>query len=230
MRTGFTITLTDGTIFNSVTENIVMANKPDIALPQLLTDTQNVIGRNSSLTYNYNCYQDRAITLNLAAKKYSSFANLKKVVAKGMAGTIQFNYLNYYFKFKAGISYVNRDAKGIPEVDVELVIEPFGYLPPVTIITTEDFNVGNEVDTPCRIYLYGKGSFWLNGTQIQITEDLVVDTETLQVYAVDDVNNPKGTSCVCNLLKVKIKPGTNKIRKDSTITNFAIHFNPVIFE
>lgn len=229
MRTGFTITLADGTTFDSVTEGIFMANKPEIELPQLLTDTQNVIGRNSSLTYNYNCYQDRAITLNLVAKKYSSFANLKKVVAKGMAGTIQFNYLNYYFKFKAGISYANRDAKGIPEVDVELVIEPFGYLPPVTIIT-EDFNVGNEVDTPCRIYLYGKGSFWLNNTQIQITEDLVVDTETLQVYAVDNVNNPKGTSCVCNLLKVKIKPGTNKIRKDSTITNFAIHCNPIIFE
>ena len=230
MRTGFTITLKDGTTFDSVTEGIFMTNKPDIALPQLLADTREVIGRNSTLTYNYNCYQDRAITLNLVAKKYSCFANLKKIIAKGMSGTIQFNYLDYYFKFKAGISYANRDAKGIPEVDIQITLEPFGYLPPVTIITTEDFDIGCDVDTPCRIYLYGTGSFWLNGAQIKIEEDLVVDTETLQVYDVNNVNNPKGTSCTCNLLEVKIKPGVNTIRKDSTITNFVINCNPVIFE
>lgn len=248
--TGFTITFNaaDGNsraVLNSVEQGIYMANRPDIIFPELQVDHIEVLGRNSTISYNYGCYRDRQITLNLVARNYENFEKLLQFIGKfnsiSAGGTIEFNYMRYlpntvnipyYYKFKPGIIYSVRDAKTIPEVDIQLTLEPFAYSTRVQSITT----VGNswcdsEVKTPFILSLNGSGDFWVNQEKITVTESLMIDTELMLAYTFENgIYVNKGTSCVCNMTKLMLKPQDNNlITKSNGINSFSLTYRPTFF-
>lgn len=234
MITGFLITLSDGTEWNSINNGIYMTSKPSIKLPDLQTESFNVAGRNSTLTYNYKAYQDREITISLVSKKYDNFKTLKKLIAKGMGGTIRFSYLDFDYKFKAGIKYSNRDAKGLPEVDLTLVIEPFGYLETQTVnITNSGFNVYNmsDMDSPFKIEIEYSGEVLLDLNKEELiingSEKITIDSETLQIY---NGNLNCGKYVVGDITKFLLKPGINVFEYVGNVSKMKVTFTPVIFE
>ena len=248
--TGFTIIFksadgeTAGTI-NSTEEGIYMTNKPDIILPELQVDAIEILGRNSTITYNYGCYRDRQITLNLVAKDYNSFNKLLRFIGlfNGVSstGTIEFNYMRYLpntvnlaycYRFKPGIIYTTRDAKGIPEVDLQLTLEPFAYATQKKFVTTTgDFWCESEVETPFLLNIQGAGDIWINGEKITVTESLILDTELMIAYTRENnIYTNKGTKCKCNMTKLKLKPQKNNtITKSSGITSFSLSYWPTFF-
>ena len=248
--TGFTITFNaaDGNsraVLNSVEQKIYMTNRPDIILPELQVDHIEVLGRNSTISYNYGCYRDRQITLNLVARNYESLEKLLQFIGQfnsiGAGGTIEFNYMRYLpntvnlaycYRFKPGIIYTTRDAKGIPEVDLQLTLEPFAYATQKKFITTTgDFWCESEVETPFLLNIQGAGDIWINGEKITVTESLILDTELMIAYARENnTYTNKGTKCKCNMTKLKLKPQKNNtITKSSGITSFSLSYWPTFF-
>lgn len=248
--TGFIITFNaadgkSGAVLNSVEQGIYMTSRPDIILPELQVDAIEILGRNSTITYNYGCYRDRQITLNLVARNYEAFEKLLQFIGQfnsiGVGGKIEFNYMRYlpktvnipyYYKFKPGIIYSVRDAKTIPEVDIQLTLEPFAYSTQVQSITTTGSNwCESEVKTPFILSLTGAGDFWVNEEKITVTESLIIDTELMLAYTLNnDIYVNKGTSCVCNMTKLMLNPQSNNlIIKGNGIDSFSLTYRPTFF-
>lgn len=248
--TGFIITFerADGKakgIINSVEEGIYMTNKPDIPMPELQVDHIEILGRNSTITYNYGCYKNRQITLNLVARSYTNFEKLLRYIGtidgNSAFGKIQFNYMSYspntvnipyYYRFKPGVLYSVRDAKGIPEVDIQLTLEPFAYATQKEFVTTTgNFWCSSEVATPFLLNIEGAGDIWVNGEKITVTESLIIETDTMVAYTmINGIYINKGTSCKCNMTKLKLKPQeTNTITTSSGITSFTLSYWPTFF-
>lgn len=234
MQTSFTIIRDDGMIYNLKENGGYMAYKPEIELPILDIERKAVLGKGSPLTYNLEKYRDRSIVVPVffmdwdSVKKFNKFFN-------GNRGKLYFNYKKGYYKIVEVNSIFERDAKGLPEIDINLTIEPFMFLEDINMTFTQNTNVFtnfSDAASKCILKIYGTGdvSVSVNNQTYDIyglDGYIVLNSDTLQILK-DTTNENK--KVIGNLSSLKIVSGENIIRKTGNITKIELNYIPIIFE
>lgn len=234
MRTNFTFFRKDGLIYDLASENGFMAYKPEIELPLLNAENIKILGRRNSVTKNYGTYEDRKIVLPIFFLNYDYEKNFNRAF-NGITGNLKLSYKNGYFKVSEINSVFVRDAKGIPEIDINITIRPFLFLDDVNIIVnnnnTKFYNHGTEsVESVITIYGNGDCTFYINNNSYRIEnleEKIVLNSETLQIYKNSE---NQGEKIIGDLTKLLIKSGKNDISWIGEVSKVAIKFTPAIYE
>lgn len=220
----------DGEVYQTDTNNVFITNKPDIPMNERETETVKPLGRNSSVTYDYGTYKNRTITIPFVTKKYNDFYKF----CSFFNGT----KINMYPSWQNGLYYkvlsysINlHDAKGIPEFDVNFLLEPFMYGEEEKI-TNSTFENQGDVNSKMKIKIFGSGNlqFNFNGKSYQVnnvTNYVTIDSELKECYK--DGEN-KGNDFIGDIEELEVIPGTNIFTNGlGNITKFEITYVPVYF-
>ena len=232
MRTGFTFIKNSGETFNSTDYKIYMTHKPTIPLPKRKVEKFDVLGADSSLTYDYEAYEDRETDLSLVVRNYDD-ADVLYSVFNGEMGKLYFNYLDGYYIVKGVGEPKVRDAKGIPEIDIPLTLAPFFFTEDITVNVTsnETINILGNIKTKPIITIYGTGTvnFYFNLDKFEITNlesSLTINTNTLQIYKGLENCASKVTGDITKLI---LKPGSFNIQKSSGISKIEIKYVKTLY-
>lgn len=234
VRTSFCFERSDGEIYDLAEENGYMAYKPDIELPIVRITRNSVLGRDSSLTYNFGTYDDRKIVVPILFTSWDKVKIFRRFF-NGKTGKLYFNYKEGYYKITEVNSIFIRDAKGIPEIDINLTIAPFLYLEEEKIEISKPIRFYNDadIDSNCKIEIYGVGDFVLNinnnSYTIKGVEDyIVLNSETLQTYRTELENENEKVDG--DLTMLKIKSEYNEVSWSGNVTKVVIKYAPILFE
>lgn len=227
MKTAFTFIKNSGETFNSSDYKIYMTHKPTIPLPRRKVEKFEILGADSTLTYDYETYEDRDMDLSLVAKSYED-AELLYNVFNGEMGKLYFNYLDGYYVVKGVEEPEIRDAKGIPEIDVPITLAPFFFTQEITlnITSNQTINILGNVKTKPIITIYGTGTvnFYFNSDKFEIKNlesSLTINTNTLQIYKNLENCANKVTGDISKLI---LKPGSFNIQKSTGISKIEIKY------
>ena len=232
MKTAFTFIKYNGEIFDSSNYKIYMTHKPTIPLPKRKVEKFEVLGTDSTLTYDYEVYEDRDIDLSLVATNYED-AELLYSVFNGEMGKLYFNYLDGYYVVKGVGEPEVRDAKGIPEIDIPLTLAPFFFKQEITLNITNNQTINILGNIPAKpiITIYGNGTvnFYFNSYKFEIAylkDYITINTNTLQIYK--DLKNCADmvTGSISSLI---LRPGSFNIQKSSGISKIEVKYNPTVY-
>lgn len=234
MQTNFIYKRDDGQVYNLMENGGFMAYKPEIELPILQVDRKPVLGRDSSLTYNLGTYGDRKIVVPIFFLDWEQVRKFRRMF-NGTTGKLYFNYKDTYYKVTEVNSIFIRDAKGVPEIDINLMISPFAFKEEVKVILTQNrnefINYG-DIKSKCIIKIYGTGdcSIDINNALYNIKGldgYITLNSNTLQIYK-DTTNANK--KVLGEITKLNIIPDKNVIIKTGNITKIELSYIPNFFE
>lgn len=239
MRTGFIFKRLDGITYDLTTKGY-MPYKPEIQLPVRQIQSEPILGKDSTLTFDYENYEDRPITVPIFFMNPSNRREFNSVF-NGIGGTLKFNYKDGFYKVKTIDKVFERDAKGIPEIDLFLTLAPFLYMDKaketLTLSSTDrvkSFN-NNKGNIPSKgaVTIYGNGNIdiTINGIDFVLTgisTKITLNSELLTCYKDTENCNSKVNG---SLDKLVVKAGTNTINaRVGTVTKVEIEYEPTIFE
>lgn len=231
MMSDFTFVGYNGKVFNLRDNGGFMVSKPEIQSPQLRVTEHKIDGRDGYLHSTFGDYESRDMTIACVFKTYEQSQMLINAF-NTIGGTIDFNFIEGYFKVERVVAIYTRDAKGIPEVDILLRVKPFSYLDKVSLVpSSNNFNFNNigEVETRPVIKVVGNGTgtFTLNGCTLSVKElnasDFIIDIENGQITR---LGNNVGNLLSGNIEDVKIIEGNNNIVYSGGITKITIEYIP----
>lgn len=239
--TGFTFKRNDGLIYNSVEQGAFMPYKPEIPSSVRQVESVEILGADSSLTYDNGAYKDKPLTIPIFFMSYDPVKEFNYAFM-GFGGELKFNYKDGYYLVKTIDNIFNRDAKGIPEIDLFVTVAPFLYKDKVIValpcVETKkhSFKNSGNIDSLCNLSINYSGNceFELNGNRFIIT-----DTRTgLQNINIDSVRNEvyqgtddRGTLVAGDMDKARIKSGTNDVDVIlGDIQSIKIEYNPRVYE
>lgn len=234
LRSDFTFRRMDGVDYTLSDHNGYLVYKGEMTTPQLRVNEHKVDGRDGLLHSTSGDYDERAFTIPCVFKTYREAQSLINAF-NGMQGELKMNYLDGWYKVSSVTGVYTRDAKGIPEIDVLVMLHPFAYLDNITKeITATGFKFENlgELIADCVISVVGSGNGTLeiNGHPFKFTSlnqtPVVINTELGDITR-GGIN--AGELLEGNIDNAKIKVGQNLVNFSGGIQKVTIDYRPKLF-